>query len=129
MVLERNKIRRVSVVAAVIGLLVAGGCSSMNANVAGEKISQGERAVTEAKGSSALLNSSEDLAVAEGKLAQAKAAFEKQDYETAARLAEQASVDADLARAKATTQKNMKIAEEMKKNIESLRQEIRRMSD
>jgi hypothetical protein len=126
---RKRGIRQLLGGAAVIGLVVAGGCSSMTANLAGEKISQGERAVMEAQGSNALLEAPDDLALAQEKLARAKAAFGKQNFEEAAGLAEQASVDADYARAKATTRKNTKTANEMKKNIESLRQEIRRMSN
>jgi len=117
-----------SVVAAVVVLSIAGGCSSMNANLAGEKVSRGEKAVADAKESNAILNAPDDLAVAQTKLGQANDAFAKQDYEEAARLADQASVDADYARARATTQKNRKTADEMKKNIETLRQEIERKS-
>ena len=116
------------VVTAVIVLLSAGGCSTMNADLAGEKVSRGEKAVTDAKESSAILNAPDELAVAQGKLAAAKEAFAKQNYEEAARQADQASVDADYARARATTQKNRKTAEEMKKNIDTLRQEIERMT-
>lgn len=125
----KRGIRQLLCIASGIGLVVAGGCSSMNANLAGEKIFQGEKAVTDAKGSNALLNAPDDLAIAQEKLARAKAAFEKQNYEEAAGLAEQASVDADYARAEATTRKNVKTADEMKKNIEALRQEIQRMSN
>jgi len=125
----KRGIRQLFCLAAIVGLIVTGGCSSMNANLAGEKIFQGEKAVAEAKSSNALLNAPDDLAVAQAKLTQAKAAFEKQNYGEAAGLAEQASVDADYARAQATTRKNQKTAEEMKNNIEALRQEIRRMSN
>jgi hypothetical protein len=117
-----------SVVVAVVVLSIAGGCSSMTANLAGEKVSHGEKAVADAKESNAILNAPDDLAVAQGKLAQAKDAFAKQNYEESARLADQASVDAEYARARATTRKNRKTAEEMKKNIETLRQEIERMT-
>ena len=116
------------VVSAVFGLLLAAGCSSMNANLAGEKVSRGEKAVADAKESSAILNAPDDLAVAQGKLSAAKDAFARQNYEEAARQADQASVDADYARARATTQKNRKTAEDMKKNIEALRQEIERIA-
>ena len=44
-----------SVVAAVVALSITGGCSSMNANLAGEKVSRGEKAVADAKESSAIL--------------------------------------------------------------------------
>lgn len=117
-----------SVVAAVVVLSISAGCSSMNANLAGEKVSRGEKAVADAKVSNAILNAPEDLAVAEGKLAQAKDMLAKQNYEEAARLADQASVDAEYARARATTEKNRKTAGAMKNNIETLRQEIDRMA-
>ena len=118
-----------SVVAAVAILPIAVGCSTMNANLAGEKVSRGEKAVADAKESSAILNAPDDLAVAQGKLSAAKDAFARQNYGEAARQADQASVDADYARARATTQKNRKTAEDMKKNIETLRQEIERMAN
>src|SRR5512139_220819 len=126
--MDRKEGRNRVSVAAVIVLLIAGGCSGMNANLAGEKVSRGEKAVADAKESSAILNAPDDLAVAQGKLAAARDAFAKQDYESAARQADQASVDADYARARATTRKNRKTADEMKKNIETLRQEIERMT-
>jgi hypothetical protein len=116
------------VIAAFAALLAAGGCSSMNANLAGEKVAQGERAVMEAKESNAILNAPDDLAVAQGKLAQAREAFGRQNYEESARLADQAAVDADYARARATTRKNRKTADEMKRNIETLRREIEGMA-
>jgi hypothetical protein len=114
--------------AAVGVLFTAGGCTSMNATLAGEKVSAGEKAVSDAREGSAVLYAPDDLAIAQGKLAQAKEAFSRQNYEEAARLADQASVDADYARARATTQKNRKTAEDMKRNIETLRQEIERMT-
>jgi hypothetical protein len=117
-----------SLVAAVAVLFMAGGCTSMNATLAGEKVSAGEKAVADAREGNAILNAPDDLAIAQGKLAQAKEAFSRQNYEEAARLADQASVDADYARARATTQKNRKTAEDMKRNIETLRQEIGRMT-
>ena len=117
-----------SLVAAVAVLFTAGGCTSMNATLAGEKVSGGEKAVADAREGGAILNAPDDFAIAQGKLAQAKEAFSLQNYEEAARLADQASVDADYARARATTQKNRKTAEDMKRNIETLRQEIERMA-
>jgi len=127
---KKRRSRQVFGVVAVIGLLFVVGCASsrMNANISGEKIFQAEKTVSDAKESNAVLNATDDIAVAQEKLAKAKDAFGKQNYEEAANMAEQASVDADYARAKATTVKNRKMADEMKKNIDTLRQEIERMS-
>jgi len=52
-------------------------------------------------------------------LSEAKEAFGKKEYEKAARLADRASIDAELARNKAVTEKAKKNAEEMRKNIEA----------
>jgi len=123
-------IQHVFVVVAVIGLLFAVGCASskMTAQMSGEKIFQADKAFSEAKDGNASMNAKEALAVAEGKLAKAKDAFAKKDYDVAADMAEQAVVDADYARAKATTQKNLDIAAGIKKDTDALRQEIQQMS-
>jgi hypothetical protein len=114
----------------VIGLLFAVGCGSsknMTAQISGEKIFQADKAFSDARDGNASKNAKEALAVAEGKLAKAKDAFAKKDYEEAADLAEQAVVDAEYAKARATTQKNLEIAEGIKKETNALRQEIERM--
>src|SRR5512136_1888325 len=82
----------------VIALTVVGlsGCGGFAA-LPREKISEGDKAMREAKESNASLNAPAELKVAEDKLAAAKAAFNKKNYDEATRLAEQASVDADFA--------------------------------
>jgi hypothetical protein len=126
---KKRRIRQVFVVAGVIGLLFAVGCGpsmKMTAQTSGEKIFLADKAFSDAKDGNASKNAPEDLAVAQRKLAAAKDAFAKQNYDEAARLAEQAVVDADYAQARATTRKNMDIAEGIKKETNSLRQEIER---
>jgi len=108
-------------------VLLLGGCAS-DGTVSNQKIAAGEKAVSTAKDGSASLNAPQELGAAEGKLAQAKDAFAKKEYEKAGALAEQASVDAEYAQTKATTEKNKKAAEEMKKKIDALRQEIETLS-
>ena len=110
------------------GLPLAAGCGGTSQIVAKGKVSDGERAVNEAKASNASLNAPVDLVAAEGKLSAAKEMLLKDDYDSAARLADEATVDAEYARAKATTEKSRKTAEEMQKNIEVLRQEIQSKS-
>ena len=126
---KKRRIRQVFVVVGVIGLLFAVGCGSsmeMTAQTSGEKIFQADKAFSNAKDGNASKNAPADLAVAQGKLAAAKDAFAKQNYDEAARLAEQAVVDADYALARATTRKNMDIAEGIKNETNALRQEIER---
>ena len=128
---KKSRIRQVFVVVGVIGLLLAVGCGSsmkMTAQTSGEKIFQADKAFSDAKDGNASKNAPDDLAVAQGKLAAAKDAFAKQNYDEAARLAEQTVVDADYAQARGTTRKNMDIAEGIKKETNALRQEIERMT-
>jgi len=108
----------------VIGLIGCGGYG----NIPSEKISAGDKAVSEAKESNASLNAPAEMKGAEDKLAEAKTALSKKDYDEASRLAEQASVDADYARAKGTSEKARKRAEEIKQNIQTLKQEIDALS-
>ena len=108
-------------------VLLLGGCAS-NGTLSTQKITAGEKAISVAKDGNASLNAPSELNAAEGKLAQAKGAFAKKDYEKAGALAEQASVDAEYAQTKATTEKSKKAVEEMRKNIDTLRQEIERLS-
>ena len=107
--------------------LLLGGCASDGA-LSTQKIGVGEKDIKAAKEGNASLNAPRELDAAEGKLAQAREAFAKKDYEKAGALAEQASVDAEYAQTKATTEKSKKAVEEMRKNIDTLRQEIERLS-
>jgi septal ring factor EnvC (AmiA/AmiB activator) len=123
---KRRKIVSFFVIAAVLGFLL-GGCAS-NGTLAAQKISAGEKAINDAKVGNASLNAPAELDRAEGKMVQAREALAKKEYETAARLAEQASIDAEYARTKAATAKTQNTVIEMRKNIDALRQEIERLS-
>jgi hypothetical protein len=125
---EKRRIMVLLNVALAAGLLLAAGCGGTSQVVAKGKVSEGEKAVNEAKTSNASLNAPVELVAAEGKLSAAKEMFLREEYDAAARLADEASVDAEYARAKATTEKNRKAAEEMRENIEVLRKEIQRKS-
>src|SRR5512134_1547861 len=126
---KKRWIRQLFVGMGVIGLLFAVGCGAstkMDAQMSGEKIFQADKAFSDAKDGNASKNAPDDLAFAQGKLAAAKDAFAKQNYDEAARLAEQTVVDADYALARAKTRKDMDIAEGIKKETDALRQEIER---
>lgn len=126
---KKRRIQQVFVVVTVIGLLFAVGCAApkTTAQLSGEKIFRAEKAFSDAKEGNASLNAKDALAVAEGKLMNAKDAFAKQNFDEAANLAEQAAVDAEYARAKSTTNKHMNNAEVIKKNNDTLRQELQQM--
>jgi hypothetical protein len=68
-----------------------------------------------------------ELKMAEDKLKEAQAAVTKGDYEQASSLADQATVDADYARARATNQRVTKTLDDMKQNIQVLRLELERL--
>jgi hypothetical protein len=126
--MEKNrKLQQLFVGVAGLSLLLMSGCTTF-ATLPSEKISEGEKALTEAKESNASLNAPVEFKAAEDKLVEAKAAFGKKNYEEATRLAEQASVDADYARAKGTSEKAKKKAQELRQNIKTLRQEIELLS-
>ena len=127
---RKKKARTWLLLGAALGLLPAVGCGGNGALKATSqaKISESERNIAVARQSNATQSAQFELKTAEDKLAQAKTALAAEDYEGAHRLAEQASTDADYARAKAVSAKSKKTAEDMAKNIEKLRGEIDRMS-
>ncbi len=124
---KKRKMQRLSVFVAAVGLLLAGGCAT-HGTLSTEKILQGDMAISDAKQGNASLNAPVEIKWAEDKLAEAKTAFANKEYEKFIRLAEQASVDADYARAKATTGKSKETTGERQQNIRALRQEIERLS-
>jgi macrodomain Ter protein organizer (MatP/YcbG family) len=113
-------------VLAVFGLLLTSGCAT-NGTLP-EKILQGDEAIRKAAESNATLNAPGELNAAQEKLAQAKEAAYKRDYDKATRLAEEASIDADYARSKATSEKARKTAKDLRENIKLLRQEVDNLS-
>jgi septal ring factor EnvC (AmiA/AmiB activator) len=123
---KKRKIVPFFAVAAAFGFIL--GVCAYNGTLSAQKISAGDRAIMDAKISSASLNAPAELNMAEGKMVQAREALAKKEYEKAARLAEQASIDAEYARTKAATAKTKNTVEEMRKNIDALRQEIERLS-
>jgi hypothetical protein len=106
--------------------LVAAGCTSARP-LASAKVTQAERAIDEAQQSGAVTTAPTELRTAEDKLKEAQAAMAKGDYDTAMRLADQAAADADYARARATNVRVTKAVDEMKQNIQALRQELERL--
>jgi len=117
-----------SVILIIAFVFLLAGCASTNGTLSTQKMAAGEKAISEAKEGNASANAPNELAVAEGKLTQAKEAFGKKEYEKAGAMADQASIDAEYASTKATAEKNKKVVEEMKKDNDTLRQEIERLS-
>jgi uncharacterized lipoprotein len=116
-----------SVVVLALTILGLSGCSGLDA-LSRDNISEGDKAMLEAKESNASLNAPVELKAAEGKLEAAKAAFDKKDYDNANRLAEQALADVEYARAKGSSEKEKKKADELRQNIKTLKQDIELLS-
>jgi hypothetical protein len=110
-----------------LSALAATGCATTNGTLSSARIGQAERAIDEAKQSNATLNAAPELKVAEDKLAAARAAMAREDYEAAVRQAEAAMADADYARARSGNERMSRVIGDMRKNIEALRQELERL--
>ena len=67
-----------------------------------------------------------EMTMARDKLERAKTALRDDDYEKAERLAEEASLDAELARVKAESQSAQSAVVELERSIQSLRGEAQR---
>ncbi len=110
-------------------LLLATGCSTANWPItAQQNISEGEKALNEAKAVNASAFAPAELKSAGEKLVLAKKEYANGWHANATRLAKEAAADAELARAKATSDKDKKTVQELQENIESLRREIERQS-
>ncbi|MGA6994401.1 MAG: DUF4398 domain-containing protein [Candidatus Deferrimicrobiaceae bacterium] len=111
------------------GLLLSIGCSTANWPLTStQKISNGEKAIAKAKANNAAIEAPDALKSAEEKLSLAKKEFAGGWHRYASRLAEEAAVDAEYARAKATSEKDRKTVKELMENIDALQQQIERQS-
>ena len=112
-----------------VGALLSAGCATQNWPVVSKQmISQGEKAINEAKAGTAPMDAPDELKAAEEKLSLARKEFAEGWHNNASRLAKEAAVDAEYARAKATTEQEKHTVKEMQVNIDTLRQEIERQS-
>jgi hypothetical protein len=106
--------------------LAVSGCSAAQPPVA--TVASAEMAVRQADESPAPQHAQAELRVAREKLAAAQKALNDEDYEEARRLAEQATVDAQFAQAKANSVQTQQEAAELRKTIDALRDEAVRSS-
>lgn len=106
---------------ALSGLL---GCAASNEPA--REIGKAEVAVRSADEENATEAAGLDMRMAREKLERAKAAMRDEEYDKAQRLAEEASVDAELARVKAQSESAQSAAAELQTAIQSLRNEAQR---
>jgi hypothetical protein len=88
------------------------------------KVGEAQRAVSDARQATASVNAPVEIKAAEDKLTAAQAAARQEDYKQATRLADEALADADYARAKSLNERTRKMADEMRQNIQTLRNEL-----
>ena len=118
--------QKLMTVSVLMGALLATGCAG-NSTIPAEKIANAEKALGEARASSAATDAAPEMKRAEDKLAEAKDAMKNKEYDHASRLAESASADVELAQAKASTAKSKKAAEEMRNSVKSFQKELDQM--
>jgi Domain of unknown function (DUF4398) len=111
----------------VLAVPVATGCASSSGPLANTKVASAQRAVDDAQQAGAAVSVPVELRAAEDKLKAAQMAVSKKDYDEAIAAADQAAVDADYARARASNERVKKMADEMRRNIQTLRQELERL--
>lgn len=94
-----------------------------------ETIATASLAVQQAEASFAAQHAPLELVMAREKLQKAQSALDREEFDEARRLAEQAAVDAQLAQEKARTEQARKMAEDVRQSIETLQAETgRRLS-
>lgn len=89
-----------------------------------EQIGQTRSAIDAAEQAGAMNFAPVELRKAQRKLDEARTRMENEDYVTARRLAEQAQVDAELAKFKANSAKAETAADEVRQGIRTLRDEL-----
>lgn len=124
--MHREMTFRASALAALMATGAVVGCSHTPAPNEQLGIS---RTSIEAAQSAGANDSSPEMALARDKLAQADAAARANDPVKARRLAEQAEVDALVARSKTSADKSRKAASELDASLATLREEMTRASN
>jgi Domain of unknown function (DUF4398) len=117
--LEKSASRRVLYACTVVGLAACASGPPPDAEIAAA-----ETALTEAAYANAVERAPAPLALARDKLERARRAAADGDNQEAARLAEQAMVDAQLAAAEARSELAREHAEELRMSIQTLRDEV-----
>jgi hypothetical protein len=123
---------RISVRAAALAGLLCGatgllaGCASTPAPDA--QIQAADQAIADAERAQASQHAADILSEAKSKLASAHAAVEQRDMDGAARLVDEARVDAELAAARTSADKAKQANDEIRRGTEALQQELQRSS-
>ncbi|MFO7686804.1 MAG: DUF4398 domain-containing protein [Desulfobacterales bacterium] len=101
-------------------------CAGVNKAPIQQNIAKAEAAINNARNSDARTHAPLELTLAEEKLSKARTAFEKEEYQEADWLAEEAITEAKLAEAKARSAKAQATVKELEDTIQTLQNEIER---
>lgn len=123
---KRGKVASYLAALAVSGVLLSA-CSS-TPKAPDQALQAAELAIATAEQARVADYASSELGEARDKLTAARTAVAKEEMTTAARLAEQARADAELAIAKAEAAKAQAINDELGKSVNTLEQELQRNS-
>jgi outer membrane PBP1 activator LpoA protein len=122
---DRRGRRRTGLLAAISGAaLLAAGCASTPSPTA--QIESAQQAIDDAERAEAAKHASPELSQARSKLAAANTAVQNEEMEQAARLAEEARVDAELASARTAAVKAQAANEEIRRSNRALLEEMDR---
>ena len=116
--------RTALVAACGAALLLAAGCASTPPPTA--QIQSAQQAINDAERAQAAQHASTELSQARTKLAAAKSAVDDEDMDEAARLAEEARVDAELASARTAASKAQAANDEIRRANRALLEELQR---
>jgi hypothetical protein len=115
--------RHLAMTAIAVSSFVAAGCAS-GPDIADTGIARAEATIDNAAGTGAAEFASTELENARQKLVQAKLAAEQGDEELAARLAQEAEIDAQVAMARAEHAEAEEAVREVQQGTEALRREL-----
>lgn len=107
-------------------MLFVSGCASQNKDPALAAVATSEAAVTDATASGAMEVAPAEISAAREKLNQANRAMADKNYSLAREFANQAEVDAQLAKSKANSTKAQMLSEVLQNDLRILREELGR---
>ena len=115
---------RAALAASVGAVFLLGGCASTPAPTA--QIQAAQQAIADAERAGAGEHAAGELTQARNRLASANTSVQDERMEEAARLAEEARVDAELAAARTAAAKALAVNDEMKRSTKALVEEMQR---
>jgi hypothetical protein len=119
-----NRFRKLFVWVAALAIPALTGCAAEHHTVARQNMAQAQTSVDMARQAGAQTDAPVEFRQAQDKLAAAQAAAKDEKFDKAKRLAQEASVDADLAQQKAQSARAQRSVAELRQDINLLRQEM-----